>query len=47
MLARHDRKRKRASKGVMLRIKLDVIKHVWYDFVGYFLGLGTLKIFSI
>ena len=31
----------------MLRVKLDVIKHIWHDLVGYIGGLGTLKNFSI
>lgn len=33
------------DKGVWRSIKLGVIKHVWNDLVGYFMGLGTLKHF--
>lgn len=32
-------KLKRAHKGI--RVKLNVIKGIWYDLVGYTLGLGT------
>lgn len=31
----------------MLGVKRDVIKHIWYDLVGNFGGLGTLKNVSI
>ena len=40
-------KPKRACKCVMLSIKLDVIKHIWYELVDYLLGLGMLQIFSM
>lgn len=35
-----------SCKGVMLSVKLDIIKHIWYEQLGYFLDLGPLKIFS-
>lgn len=35
----------KAGKGVTLSVKLDVIKHIWYELVGYILGLGNVKIF--
>lgn len=38
-------KPKRARKSVMLRVKLGAIKHIWYDLIGYFLGLRTSKNF--
>lgn len=34
-------------KGVTLSTKLDVIKHTWYNLVGYILDLGTLNTFFI
>lgn len=34
-------KLKRAHKDIILSIKLNVIKGIWYDLVGYILGLGT------
>lgn len=40
-------KLKRARKGVRLSIKLDVIKHIRYDLVGYFWGVGMLSFISI
>lgn len=38
---------KRAHESVMLTVKLDVIKHIWYDLVHYLEVRGTLKIFSV
>lgn len=35
------------TRVLTLRVKLDVIKHICYDSVGYFEGLGTIKNFSI
>ena len=32
-----------AHKGVTLNVKLDVIRYILYDLVGYFLDLGRLK----
>ena len=34
-------------KVSVLHVKLDIIRHIWHDLVGYIWGLGTLKIFSI
>ena len=36
---------KKAHKGVMLSVKLDVIKYIWYELVDDFLGLGSFKNF--
>lgn len=38
-------KLKKVRKGVALIIKLDVIKCIWYDLVGYLGGLGILEKF--
>lgn len=38
-------KPKRAHRSVTLSINLDTIKYIWYNWVGYFLDLGTLKTF--
>lgn len=42
-------KPKRVCKGVILSVKLDVLinKCIWYESVGYVLGLGMHKVFSI
>lgn len=47
MCPKFSEKPKSACKGVTLSVKLDVIKHIWYDLLGNFVGLETLKIFSI
>lgn len=40
-------KPKRARKDVTLSIKLDVIKRIWHNLVGYLGGLGMLKEFFL
>lgn len=44
---REPERPKRVHEGVSLGVKRDVIKHIWYDLVGNFGGLGTLKNVSI
>lgn len=39
-------KLKRAYEGITLSLKLNVIKDIRYDLVGFILGLGTWKFFS-
>lgn len=38
-------KPKKAHNGVKVSVKLDIIRCIWYELVGYFEGLGTLKKF--
>lgn len=47
MYPKVSEKSKRAHKGVMLSVKLDIIKHIWCDLVDYFLVREMLKTFSI
>lgn len=42
MCPKVSEKPKKAYKGVTYSVKLDVVKHVWYD-----LDLGMLNMFSI
>lgn len=44
---RESERPERALEGVMLSVKQDIIKHIWYDLVGNFGGLGTFKNVSI
>lgn len=46
MCPKLSEKPKRSYKNVTFSVNMDVIKHIWYDFVGYFLGLEMLKIFQ-
>lgn len=39
MCLKVSEKAKRAHKGVTLYVKLDVIKCIWYNLVGYFMGM--------
>lgn len=45
MLSKASEKPKRAHRGAMLSVNLDIIKCIWYDSVGYFGGLGKPPIF--
>lgn len=40
---RVSEKPKRGHKDVMINIKLDIIKHMYYHLIGYFLGGRVLK----
>ena len=44
MCPKASEKPKRAHKGDMLHVKLDIIKYIWYV-LGFLGGLGMLKNF--
>ena len=47
MCPKVSKKPNRAHEDVMFRVKLDILKPIWYDLVGYFGNLEMLNFFHV